>query len=274
MGDLVEVKNVDFIEIPKDAIVKRKICGNVVEVFWQRLHSGNTHNHKINKDMYFDDRTGEVFEYEHGSGRSDCLYTLFKAFKQGRDIINSNCTDASRIRFLTLTYRENMMDTKKLYCDFDNFNRRLRSKIGRYEYITAVEPQGRGAWHLHVILIFESVPFLPVEFLQAAWGHGFIKIERVDGVDNVGAYLTAYLTDIDGKKYARLGMYPSGFHPFRWSRGICKPVVETVSYEQVLKDYKDVAPTYKKSLFLSDKDSDISNQLSYIYYNTNRLNCQ
>lgn len=270
----MEVKKVGFIEIPRDAVVKRKICGNIVEVFWQRLQSGNTHNHRISKDMYFDDRTGEVFEYKHGSGGSSRLYTLFKAFKQGRDIINSNCTDASNLRFLTLTYRENMQDANKLYHDFDNFNRKLRSKIGRYEYITAVEPQGRGAWHLHVILIFESVPFLPVEFLQAAWGHGFVKIERVDGVDNIGAYLTSYLTNIDGKKYARLSLYPAGFRPIRWSRGVHKPIVETVPYSQILGEYKDLAPTYKKSLFLSDKDSDKSNQLSYIYYNTLRKDCQ
>ena len=270
----MEVKKVDFIEIPEYAVVKRKICGNIVEVFWQRLQSGNTHTHRINKDMYFDDRTGEVFNYNHSNGRMDDAYKLFSSFKKGRDVINANCVDVSKIRFLTLTYRQNMMDTKKLYHDFDNFNRRLRTKVGHYEYITAVEPQGRGAWHLHVILIFKSVPFLPVEFIQATWRHGFVKIERVDGVDNVGAYLTSYLTDIDGKKYARLSMYPAGFHPFRWSRGIHKPIVETVPYSQILGEYKDLAPTYKKSLFLSDKDSDKSNQLSYIYYNTLRKDCQ
>lgn len=270
----MEVKKVDYIEIPRDAIVKKKVCGNVIEVFWQRRRGGNTHTHRITKDMYFDDRTGEVFEYSHSSGRSDNLYTLFKAFKQGRDLINSNCIDASRIRFLTLTYRENMQDSKKLYRDFDNFNRRLRAKVGHYEYITAVEPQERGAWHLHVILLFESVPYLPVELLQSAWGHGFVKIEKVDGVDNIGAYLTSYLTNMDGKKYARLSLYPPKFRPMRWSKGIHMPVVETVPYGQILREYEGFTPTYKKSLSLSDKDKNYENYLSYIYYNTNRSDCQ
>lgn len=60
------------------------------------------------------------------------------------------------------------------------------------EYITAAEPQGRGAWHLHCLFLFpEKAPFIPNADMARIWGHGFTKTKSLQGIDNPGLYLTA-----------------------------------------------------------------------------------
>ncbi|PBH18287.1 hypothetical protein BGV21_20980, partial [Clostridioides difficile] len=65
-----------------------------------------------------------------------------------RDYLNTNITDVSHCKWITLTYSENMTDTKRLYDDFVKFNKRLKYYINKefdltYEYIVSMEPQGR-----------------------------------------------------------------------------------------------------------------------------------
>ena len=42
-----------------------------------------------------------------------------------RDLLNTNIADPSHCRWVTLTYKENMTDPKRLYTDFDKFNKRM-----------------------------------------------------------------------------------------------------------------------------------------------------
>ena len=105
----------------------------------------------------------------------------------------------NNVRWITLTYAENMTDTDRLYFDFKDFNKRFQyyCKINGYskpEYIVMMEPQGRGAWHCHLLYIWDcKAPYVANKTLRDLWGHGFVKIKKLDNCDNVGAYLTAYL---------------------------------------------------------------------------------
>ncbi|PBH18006.1 hypothetical protein BGV21_21115, partial [Clostridioides difficile] len=113
-----------------------------------------------------------------------------------RDYLNTNITDVSHCKWITLTYSENMTDTKRLYDDFVKFNKRLKYYINKeldltYEYIVAMEPQGRGALHCHMAMIFETdAPFIPNSKMSELWKQGFTVTKKLDDVDNVGAYLT------------------------------------------------------------------------------------
>lgn len=282
--------------------VRLKECGNIVEIMASESRSQGGYITKLNADEYVDNRTGEIFEFKHNENRANDLSNVAKSLQQGRDILNTNITDVSKCRWLTLTYADNMTDGKKLYTDFDNFNRRAREKWGHYEYITCAEPQGRGAWHLHCVLIFPNkAPFMANKDVADCWKQGFVTIKKLDDVDNVGAYLTAYLgdmempdkmdekmfrssqikevelTDENGKKLtkkyikgARLSMYPSGFHIFRWSKGIKKPNVTMTNYAEAKEKVNGGTLTYSKGVMLFDEASDFSNTLLYEYYNTIR----
>lgn len=135
--------------------------------------------------------------------------------------------------FLTLTYAENMRDTKRLYEDFRRFFPRLRRALPDIDgYLAACEPQKRGAWHMHVLLLSRKKSlYISNKRVCSLWGKGFTKTQRVRSVRDVGVYLTSYLSNLkEGKhtkKGARLALYPVGFRFTRWSRSVRLPSVSS-----------------------------------------------
>ena len=303
----MKVNKLENFEVWDSDTVRVKFMGNVTEVFYSSTISKGSTTRKLDADTYLDTRTGEVKEFVHIENRSQDLKSVARTMAQGRDVINANVTDINNCRWLTLTYAENMTDGKKLRKDFEHFNERLRDIFGHYEYITAAEPQGRGAWHLHVLLIFDCVaPFMKNDVVSNCWKKGFVTVKKLKNVDNVGAYLSAYLGDIeledyqklypngDGRAYqvhtvdiedddgkivtkhylkgSRLFMYPPGFHIFRWSKGIKKPTIERMHYSEAKELVSDSALTYRKCVNISDSDTDFSSNLVYEHYNTKTIN--
>ena len=152
------------------------------------------------------------------------------------------------------------------------------------EYIAAIEPQERGAWHIHCIIIWKQRrPFIDNNSVfEPMWGHGFTKIQGVpDDCDNLGAYLSAYLSDMslsedgDGKekkyvKGARLVLYPVGVNIFRHSRGIKQPVSEQLDPDEIEKEKASCGKlTFTSSYTITDDDGNIR-YISKSYYNTKR----
>lgn len=81
---------------------------------------------KISQKEYINLNTGEVSEYSLSSNRSENVDSLRKTFKRIRALINSNCENPDFLHWVTLTYKENMTDTKQLYSDFDKFLKRFK----------------------------------------------------------------------------------------------------------------------------------------------------
>ena len=108
----------------------------------------------------------------------------------------------------------------------------------------------------HIILVFpRKAPFIENSILEKLWGHGFVNIKSLKGIDNVGTYLTAYLCNLDISKFfemssnidekqkkkaivkgARLQLYPTGVRIYRCSRGIKRPLVEKMEHYQAMKE--------------------------------------
>lgn len=290
----MEIKKLDvFPDIKPESEVRVKTTGHITEIMYQDKRPIGSPIRRLDRDNYVDIRTGEVGQFDHKETRADDLASVARSLVMGRDLINSNVDDVSRCRWVTLTYADNMTDPKRLKRDFDQFNKLMRRTYGHYEYITAAEPQGRGAWHLHVLMIFPSkAPFLPNDVVRDKWGQGFVSIKPLDSIDNVGAYLTAYLGDIDinqsfnpqycettsikavgDKRYikgGRLPMYPSGMHIFRWSKGIKKPDVVRMQYVQAKEKVSADTLTYVKAVEVSDSERDFKTVLNYEYFNSRR----
>ena len=300
----MEIKKLkDTLPVPLSAEVRYKDMGNIKEVMFSARKSEGGFITKLDKERYIDNRTGEIKNFNHIENRSQDISNVRKSLSLGRDVINTNVTDVNFCRWLTLTYAENMKNPEKLMFDFKNFVKRARSIYGQFEYIACAEPQGRGASHLHVLLIFDHVaPFMPNEVVADCWKKGFVTIKRIDDVDNVGAYLTAYLCDVDveefkneypnmdigevkeiefkdengenkKKKYVkggRLWMYPPGFHIFRYSKGIKKPEVSEMTYFEAKEKIGSAKPTYSQTILLNDNVSGFSNTITKEYYNVLR----
>jgi hypothetical protein len=251
---------------------------------------------KLNKDEYMNLKTGEVLEYQKSDHRGQNIAGLKKTFKNLRLLINNNFIGEVGEKHIILTYKENMTDTKRLYSDFDKFIKRFRYKYPGTEYICVVEPQGRGAWHCH-LLLKTSEEFIPNEKIAALWKQGFTKTLPLENIDNIGAYLSAYLTDIEidieesnfdfenesdnikiieGKKYlkgGRMYLYPPGMKLFRSSKGIVKPEKIKIKYEDIKKITRCAKPDYSMTLTISADDEHI-NTVVYQQYNLKRLENQ
>lgn len=279
--------------------------GNVIEVqYMSRRNTKQTIQMLPGGEEFVICATGEVKEVKHHETRKDNKKGLYRTFAKARGIINANVTDVEKVRWCTLTYAENMTDTKQLYSDFQKFNQRFQyyCKVKGYskpEYIVMMEPQGRGAWHAHLLYIWQDMkaPFIPNEDFRELWGHGFVRIKKLDNVDNVGAYLTAYLgdmeiTDLDvsqavGKnckiveteddngnkvkkaivKGARLDLYPSNFNMIRTSRGVKRPTEEMMSQEEANKKVSAATKTFESAIKLVDSDNDFETVIIREQYN-------
>lgn len=250
---------------PNDINVSEKCkittAGDIIELSTISHYDPRPHIKKIDKNTYVVLRTGEIRNFNHDSNRNK---SMAETFSKIRNLINANLTSETtqNALWVTLTYAENMTDTNRLYDDFKKFMLRFRyycmkNSIAPFEYITVVEPQARGAWHHHVLLIWDSpAPFIPNSDIATVWGHGFTKTKSLTrNITNIGAYLTAYLTDIDlsaddaqevladmtltganshlktlkDKKFlkgGRIHLYPKNMRIFRHSRGVKPPKIE------------------------------------------------
>lgn len=297
--------------ISDNATVKVTEMGNVIEIQYM-----DKRNHKQTVKVlpggneYVIVSTGEIKQCKHHSTRYDNKVSLYKTFKTLRGIINSNVTDVSKVRWCTLTYAENMQDSKRLYQDFEKFNKRFqyyckKNNYSKPEYIAVAEPQERGAWHMHLLYIFPTkAPFISNQDFANLWGQGFVKITKLDDVDNVGAYLTAYLGDLplndvdnavqyigscvkivesqegDKKvskayiKGARLSLYPRDFNLYRTSRGIKRPIVSMSSYSKAKEKVLGGTKTYSASYQLTDDSINYNSIVIKEYYNTRRQSSQ
>lgn len=284
-------------------VVKVKTCGRSKEIMYSQKRGRGACIRKLNKTEYVDLRDGEVKEFQKQYKRSDDKISVSRSMKLLRDLINANVTEPKNCRWVTLTYADNMRDHKKLYNDFKNFRKRFKEVYGYVRYIAAAEPQARGAWHMHVIFIFDDeAPFIPNEVLRNLWKQGFVRVTALDDVDNVGAYLTAYLGDIpldelaslgahindctikecdyieeDGTKVkkkvvkgARLALYPAGMRIFRNSRGLKKPEVKYCSEATAAEEVRDMEMTYETTKFLTDEDTGYFNIINYRFYTKKR----
>lgn len=190
----------------KPRYIKCTRAGNISEFVQMSRKPKDIDARRISKDFYIkpSEGSGELHEYAHSSDKSGCIDSVRRSLAALRLIINANCSDARRLSWVTLTYAENMTDTKRLYEDYKSFWKRFiywckKQGYSSPEYIAVAEPQGRGAWHLHCLWIWsDKAPFIDNNtVLWKLWRHGFTKIKAVrTDCDNLGAYFSAYLSDM------------------------------------------------------------------------------
>lgn len=279
-------------ELKDDKIVKVKKMNHILSVVSLEKHfNGFSEYRKISKEKYCNITTGEIFYYDRSESRGDNIAGLKKTFRKLRDLINNNFVGNKNELHVILTYADNMQDTEKLYVDFKKFWQKFKRKFGsEFEYLDIVEPQGRGAWHHHLLLKSKKDInlYLDSNVIAKLWGNGFVKIRSLKDVDNIGAYLSGYLCDIevsldsldgeikevDGekkcfKKGGRLKLYPPGMNVYRKSRGIKFPEVMEMPFREVKKIVGLCEPTYSGKVEIL-VDGKKVNSVTYLNYNMKR----
>lgn len=305
------------ISISPSEIVTVTKMNHIVEVQHMTKMNGQVHIKKLNADEYLDLTTGEIKEFVHSENRGQSYNSLRQTFKKMRYLINNNFVGKANELHVTLTYAENMQDTKRLYKDFEKFMKRLKYKYKdetSVDYLSVVEPQERGAWHCHVLLRFNDLKkiYIPNKWdkelkipidspMYDLWQQGYVTIHSLNDIDNIGAYLSAYLTDVEFKegmddttllravteqrevltkvvggeekkfiKGGRLYMYPSGMNLFRKSKGIQYPEREKIAFKNIKKVVGSIQPHYSKTYHIENED--FQNDITFLQYNTKREN--
>ena len=283
--------------IPDYANVTLTITNNIIEVQYLEKYNNQNNIKKLDDDNYLILSTGEIRKFKKTDDRLGNKNSFRQTFKKLRYLINNNFCGLNNELFVTLTYAENMQDTDKLYRDLDKFMKRLRYKykeISKIEYLTVVEPQNRGAWHAHILIKFIDLDkiYIPNALISSIWGLAFVNVQSISkmNIDNLGAYLTAYLTDlpvddvsldefkkaekfkkVNDKFYikgARLKLYPKGMNFYRKSKGIKFPERFNIPYSDIKKYVGTAIPTYSKRLDLNTND--FCNTIIYHHYNLKR----
>lgn len=184
--------------------------------------------------------------------------TLARARRTVRRLINANVDAWGEIpKFLTLTFAKNITDLKQANYEFKKFRQRLEYELKlKLKYVAVVEFQKRGAIHYHVV--FFNLPFVESNYLSDIWFNGFIKINAIEHVDNVGAYVTKYMTkDNDDNRLI-------GKKSYFTSRGLKKPVEKYLDEKEIAK-LKDKLS--HKKVYENTFENEYTGDILYTQYN-------
>lgn len=191
--------------------------------------------------------------------------TCYRARRTVRRLINSNIGQYGRdvtAKFVTLTFREHVTDLKLANYEFTKFIKKLNYEIfntkkAKIKYIVVPEFTLIGRIHYHVI--FFNIPYVKSNLLADIWGHGFIKINKIDNCDNVGAYVSKYMTK-DNEKL-------EGQKSYFTSRGLFKPV--ELDNEKEVQELADSVP-FEKLVYKNSFDNEYTGIVTYTQYNLKR----
>jgi hypothetical protein len=256
--------------LPQGTKYKVVVSGHVVEVYEYEKHVRTGPRGEASA-LIIDEDTGEILNREVYDKDEARRNNARRAKNELRRLIVSNF-EATHDKFITLTFRDgavgDVTNVKECNVAFDKFMKRLRRYITKHKpqyknfnYVKVIEFQdsnGRGAVHFHMLA---QLPFLRFETIAEIWGNGFIGINRIEHVDNLGAYVTKYMVkDMDDMRLA-------GEKSYTTSQGLVRPItlhgmdaIEII--EQHLKDRKEV--------FKNSYSSEHTGKVTYKEFNMKR----
>lgn len=195
----------------KDYNIRVVRSGNVLEVY--------QYENKIYYNYNDQDRLPRAKEKTKEWNGKDEKY-LTRARREIRRIIWSNWNQYSK--FLTLTYADNMQDREQFQKDWQEFTRRMSRWGYTLKYLYVLEYQERGAIHAHVVVFNQE--FIDIRVIENAWGHGFVKINCIADIHNLGAYVCKYLTKDTLSEY--------NSKSYSTSRGLNRPIERKITLKQ------------------------------------------
>lgn len=228
--------------------------GNIVEVY-------EYENSLVCGEVRNENGRAGMTEVKTDSDRSK-LYrnqVLTRARRDVRRLINANINAWGQVpKFLTLTFNKHITELEQANYEFKKFRQRLEYELKlKLKYVAVVEFQKNGRIHYHVI--FFNLPYVEANYLASIWKNGFIKINAIDHVDNVGAYVTKYMTkDNDDERL-------KGKKSYFTSRGLKKPI------EKYLNDEKEIAKIKEelshKKIYENTFENEYTGNILYTQYN-------
>jgi len=213
------------------------ISGKYAELYQYRKNVWKGYNRKINSDK--EPIQLDIFEQKRLK-KERAQSSISRTRTELRRLINSN---PQLNKFLTLTFADNITDIKIGNQIFNLFIKRITYRYSKFEYAAVIEFQKRGAIHYHLLC---SLPYIDNKILEKLWRQGYIKIRRIENIDNLGAYLSKYFgKEIDERTF--------GKKKFFRSQNLKQPI-EITGYraEQFIEKYLNFSVLTFEKTFYSD----------------------
>lgn len=139
------------------------------------------------------------------------------------------------------------------------FIQRMRRKYPDFKYLAVLEFQERGAVHYHCLC---DLPYVRQRVVQEIWGNGFVSVNRIKHVDNLGAYVVKYMTkELTDERFFGSKLY-------QCSKGLNRPVEYRGEEADRLVTALDL--DQKKEVFTNCYGSEYLGQIVYKEYNLMR----
>lgn len=220
----------------------------------RRTGAFDTFHDSEGNPVVIDKETGEMIPKKLNSrARSN-----IRARNELRRLALSNFNNKSK--FITLTFKANMTDLTEANHLFGEFIKRLRKIQPDLKYIVVIEFTKIGRIHYHVLC---NLKYMRAKKLEDLWGQGFIKINRITHVDNIGAYVIKYMTKEDADP--RL----IGKKMYQTSRNLDKPKELIGAEAQYLWERMQIEKR-KKVYSSSYENKQTTNKIIYEEYNLAR----
>lgn len=105
-----------------------------------------------------------------------------RAYRRSAQRVRWIVKTLSADHLLTFTYRENMQDRNRLKRDWQAFQRLVRARYPEWSFVCVVEPQDRGALHIHA-----AVPGRQdIKYLRRCWYKALGASPDASGADTPG----------------------------------------------------------------------------------------
>lgn len=241
------------------------VSGPMVEIYEYEdgISVGWTSNKEVESEVENEEDSDEVKE----GSEENRLRSLRRARLQLIRVVNSNFGFYGRdftAKFLTLTFREHVTDLNTANKLFGLFIKRLNyrlfgSKCANIRYTVVPEFTKRGRVHYHVILY--NIPYVKADVLQQIWQHGYIKINKINNIDNIGAYIAKYMSkSFDDRRMKGQKCYFN-------SKGLRRPleITDKKSAETVEKSLPESCKVYEAEYY-----NEYTGKVRYRQYNLNR----
>lgn len=196
-------------------------------------------------------------EIEFDNSLTDRVNNQHKSRNQFRRLITANFDDKSK--FITLTFKDNLKDVRTANKEFKKFIQKMRYRYGNFKYANVIQFQNRGAVHYHMM---SDLPYIPHEKLMKIWGHGFVGINEINHVDNVGAYMMPYMSkDMNDTRLM-------GEKSYMTSKNLIRPV--EILGDEAEKLIKELDLENKKTVYNSHYTTEHLGTALYRQFNLNR----
>lgn len=246
------------------------VSGHIVEVYrYEKSVTIGDRPTPERSELEIDEETGEILNRPSNDPEEVRRNNGRRAKSELRRLIVSNFS-AESDKFLTLTFRDGSVNdvTNLDDCNhaFKKFIQRMKRKYDDFKFVVVTEFQdanGRGAIHYHMIA---SLPYIKAGVLEGIWGNGFVRQTKITHVDNLGAYVTKYMTkDVADKRLI-------GKKAYRTSRNLLRPIVlHGAEASRLLYDHLGVGKKIeRKAVYEKSYPSEHQGKVTYSEYNLNR----